>query len=103
MVRARAGEARTASNADLLSGRLRIGHPRVEGSISLHLHRPSVRLVKRLRSAHSPIAVTAHTENDDERASKLLPKARAVRMTFGPEPDYDGRAIEAWRADDHGS
>jgi hypothetical protein len=38
-----AREARTASSADVLSGRLRLGHPRVEGVEVPQLRRRSMR------------------------------------------------------------
>jgi hypothetical protein len=60
-------------------------------------------LVQRLRSAKSPIAVTVHTKQDGERTSERLPQAHTVPMTFGPSPEFDTRAIAAWKDENHAS
>ncbi len=51
-------------------------------------------LVKRLRSAKVPLAVTTHTDRDVDRAAMIFPDAEIFRIDFGPAPSHDGLMID---------
>ncbi len=53
-------------------------------------------LVARLRGISVPLAVSFHTDADAATIEDRLPAAHRVKMDFGPEPKYDGKALADW-------
>ena len=53
-------------------------------------------LVAQLQGARVPVAVTYCSDADADTIPRVLPEAHPIRMTFGPTPEYDRRALRDW-------